>query len=255
MVDKNSKKEAMKNSIEESTEENKKDSEKDKEVKNEVDDDEKEKLLLEHFSKEDLQHKIKELEKGVKETKNKIKELESKNVEWKDKFMRLQAEFENTQKRWERSRQNLKIQYTGNVLKGFLPLYDSFKSALKNDQDEGSIRGFYNQFIGILRSYGAEPMNLTEGEEYDYNKHEALSSIEKEDLPDKTIIDVIQDGWKLGKEVLRYAKVIISRKPQPKKKEPKKEETHEDKEVEKENESNEDLKEQKENMDTSDKEK
>ncbi|MCJ7647274.1 MAG: nucleotide exchange factor GrpE, partial [Candidatus Lokiarchaeota archaeon] len=49
-----------------------------------------------------------------------------------------------------------------------------------------------------------------------------LSSIERDDVPNNTIIEVIQDGWRLDKNVIRYAKVIVSREPKPP--EPEKEE-------------------------------
>jgi len=55
---------------------------------------------------------------------------------------------------------------------------------------------------------------------YDYYYHEALNSIKRDDLPNNSIIDVIQEGWMLGKHVLRYAKVFTSRKPKPPEPEP-----------------------------------
>jgi hypothetical protein len=74
--------------------------------------------------------------------------------------------------------------------------------------------------MNILKSYKAEPIKIKENEQFDYSMHEALSTIEKEDVPNNTIIDVIQDGWKLDKDIIRYAKVIISREPKPPEPEP-----------------------------------
>ncbi len=47
-----------------------------------------------------------------------------------------------------------------------------------------------------------------------------LSSIEKDDLPNNSIIEIIQDDWKINEDVLRYTKIIISRVPPPPKPEP-----------------------------------
>ena len=58
-------------------------------------------------------------------------------------------------------------------------------------------------------------MKVTINDPFDYHYHEALNSIERDDVPPNTIIDIIQEGWMLGKYVLRYAKVITSRKPKP----------------------------------------
>jgi len=65
-------------------------------------------------------------------------------------------------------------------------------------------------------------MDVKINDVFDYSHHEALSSIERDDVPNNTIIEVIQDGWRLDKNVIRYAKVIVSREPRPP--EPEKEE-------------------------------
>jgi len=204
------------------------------EVKKKKEKEEKEEEKFKKLSREELIGRINELENKLGEKQEEIKKLKQLNEDWKDKFMRLQAEFENTQKRWEKSRKHLRTQYTANALKNFLSIYDSFKSAVKNEDKNGHIEQFYKQFMNIMKSMGAHPMNTEELQNFDYNKHEALSSIERDDLPNNTIVDVIQDGWMYEKEVIRYAKVIISRKPKPPK--PKKEET--EKEGKEENEVN-----------------
>ena len=135
--------------------------------------------------------------------------------------MRLQAEFENAQKRWKKNRQNLRIEYTASALKTFLPLYDSFKKALESsDENQVILKGFFDQFINILKYHKAIPIDVKINDTFDYNYHEALSSIERDDLPNNTIINIVQDGWKLDKEVIRYTKVIISRVPPPPEPEP-----------------------------------
>jgi len=190
---------------------------------------------LEYFSKDDLLGKIQDLEKNFKEAEEKLSQFQKQANDWKNKYMRLQAEFENAQKRWEKNRQNLSIQYTASTLKTFLPLYDSFKKALENENPQNDIlKGFYDQFMNILKSHKAEPTKVNINDVFDYNYHEALSSIERDDVPNNTIIDIIQDGWKLDKEVIRYAKVIISRKPKPPEPEPEPEEEGEVKEIKEE---------------------
>lgn len=173
---------------------------------------EEEPLLIEYFSKDDLVEKIKNLEKEQEANKKTIEELKN----WQKKYMLLQAEFENAQKRWSKERQNLRIEYTASALKKFLPLYDSYKKAVDTNPDDESIAQFYNQFLNIFKFFeGAEPMKVNINDPFDYQYHEALNSIERDGVPNNTIIDIIQEGWMLGKHVLRYAKVITSRKPKP----------------------------------------
>jgi len=178
-----------------------------------------EQKLLEYYSKEELVERIKELQINLKIESEKSEEFKK----WKDKSVHLQAEFENAQKRWDKSRQALTTQNTASVLKNFLPLYDSFKNAIesKNNTLNDTLTPFYKQFMSILKSQGAEPISVKINDRFDYNIHEALSSIEKDDIPENCVIEVIQDGWKLGKDVLRYAKVVLSKKPKPPEPEPK----------------------------------
>jgi molecular chaperone GrpE len=180
-----------------------------------------EQKVLEYFSKDELCKKVKEFEQLNKEQGEQLVKLKNESADWKNKYMRLQAEFENAHKRWDKNRQNLRIEYTATVIKSFLPLYDSFRKALSdNNKDTGVLKGFYDQFMNILKSYKAEPIVTKPNEPFDYNYHEALSSIERDDIPNNTIIDVIQDGWKLDKEIIRYTKVILSKELKPPESEP-----------------------------------
>jgi len=193
---------------------------------------EKEHFELEYFSKDEVLEKVKTIEKELIEVKTTAKKLREENDESKKKYMHLQAEFENAQKRWNKSRQDLRTQYSSSVLKNFLSLYDSFKKALDtdNESEKNILSGFYSQFMSVFKSYGAEPIKVKINDLFDYSKHEALTSVEREDVPENSILEIIQDGWKYGKEVIRYTKVVISRKPKPPEPEPKEEEIEETKE-------------------------
>ncbi|MFW9828294.1 MAG: nucleotide exchange factor GrpE [Candidatus Thorarchaeota archaeon] len=202
---------------------------------------EKEHYELDFFSKEELVKKNEDLENQIKVLKEKVEKLDKEIKDSKNKFMHLQAEFENAQKRWDKNRQNLRIEYTSSVLKSFLPLYDSFRKAIEstNEMEKNILTGFYNQFMSIFKSYGVDPIKVNINDQFDYNLHEALSTLERNDVPENSILEVIQDGFKYGKEVIRYAKVIISRKPKPPEPKP------EEKEIEEEESEEETIAEQK----------
>jgi len=194
-----------------------------------------EQKVLEYHDLDDLLAKYNKLKENSKNDKEALIKYQKESDSWKNKHMRLQAEFENAQKRWNKNRQNLRMEYTGRTLISFLPLYDSFKKALDGDDENKAIlKQFYDQFISILKFHKAEPINVKINDPFDYLYHEALSSIEKDDLPNNSIIEIIQDGWKLDKDVIRYSKVIISREPTPPEPEPDPEEviTQETKESE-----------------------
>jgi len=180
-----------------------------------------EQKVLEYHDLDALIAKYNKLKESSKKDKEALKKYKKESESWKNKHMRLQAEFENAQKRWNKNRQNLRTEYTGRTLKTFLPLYDSFKKALDGDDENKAIlKQFFDQFISILKFHKAELIGVKINDLFDYSYHEALSSIEKDDLPNNSIIEIIQDGWKLDKDVIRYSKVIISREPTPPEPEP-----------------------------------
>jgi len=175
-----------------------------------------EQKVLEYHDLDDLISKYNKLKENSNKDKELLTKYQKESESWKNKHMRLQAEFENAQKRWEKNRQNLRKEYIAYTLKSFLPLYDSFKKALEgDDKNKAILKQFYDQFVGILKFHKAEPIEVKLNDPFDYSYHEALSSLEKDDVPNNSIIEIIQDGWKMDKDVLRFAKVIISRKPAP----------------------------------------
>jgi len=200
-----------------------------------------EQKVLEYHDLDDLILKYNKLKESNKTDKELLTKHQKESESWKNKHMRLQAEFENAQKRWNKNRQDLRKEYIAYTLKSFLPLYDSFKKALEDDNENKAIlKQFYDQFIGILKFHKAEPINVKLNDLFDYSIHEALSSIERDDLPNNSIIEIIQDGWKMDQDILRFSKVIISREPAPPEPEPEPEpESEEDiKEVNSESEEN-----------------
>jgi len=183
-----------------------------------------EQKVLEYHDLDDLITKYNKLKESNKKDKEALIKHQKESESWKNKHMRLQAEFENAQKRWNKNRQNLRTEYIGLTLKAFLPLYDSFKKALDGDDENKAIlKQFYDQYMGILKFHKAIPIEVKINDLFDYSYHEALSSIVKEELPNNSIVEIIQDGWKTDKDVLRYTKVIISREPSPPEPEPEEE--------------------------------
>ncbi|RLA72730.1 MAG: nucleotide exchange factor GrpE [Epsilonproteobacteria bacterium] len=114
-------------------------------------------------------------------------------------------------------------------LKPFIDLY----SFLKNSEDalismpENSLFGlskfnrafgaFENGFqtIGILYSDILNSVNLKlvakEGDIFDANLHEAVEVIEDRGTEDGVIVEVLEDGFSHGDELLNYAKVKVNR--------------------------------------------
>lgn len=138
----------------------------------------------------------------------------------KDRLARLQAEFENARKRAEREKAEFRDYATGNVVEQFLPVLDNFELALKAtgsaDQLRSGVELIVKQMEDALRQLQVVPVATT-GEEFDPRYHEALGSVERDDLPDHTVAEEIRRGYKLRDRLVRPALVRVVSNPKQQK--------------------------------------
>ena len=134
------------------------------------------------------------------------------NIE-KDKFLRLFAEFENYKKRTTKERIELFKTANQELMLSILPVIDDFERAIdqsKNSKED--IAGFIlikNKFFEILKSKGLSPINISIGDKFDSETHEAISQIKSEKKNIGKVIEVIEKGYTLGEKIIRYPKVIV----------------------------------------------
>jgi len=134
----------------------------------------------------------------------------------KDKFLRLFAEFENYKKRTSRERIELFKTANEDLMTVLLPILDDFDRGLaeiKKVKDKELLKGMElikNKLQNSLTQKGLSVMKVEQGEVFDVEIHEAITQIPapSEDLKGK-IIDVVEQGYKLGEKVIRYPKVVI----------------------------------------------
>ena len=137
-----------------------------------------------------------------------------------DRLARLQAEFENARKRTEREKADFREYATGNVVEQFLPVLDNFELALKAkgsaEQLRSGVELIVKQMEEILRQMQVTPV-ATVGEEFDPRYHEALGSVERDDLPDHLVAEEIRRGYKMRDRLLRPAMVRVVSNPKQQK--------------------------------------
>jgi molecular chaperone GrpE len=129
-----------------------------------------------------------------------------------DRVARLQAEFDNARKRAERERIEFREYATGSVVEQFLPVVDNFELALKStgsaDQLRDGVELIVKQMEEVLRQLQVLPVP-TVGEVFDPRVHEALGSVDRDDLPDQHVAEEIRRGYKLRERLLRPALVRV----------------------------------------------
>ena len=152
----------------------------------------------------------------VDKLRNELDAVKSERDQLLDRLARAQAEFENARKRAERERQEFREYATGNVVEQFLPVVDNFELALKStgspEQLRAGVELIVKQMEEILRQLQVHPVPAV-GQEFDPRHHEALGSVEREDLPDQHVAEEVRRGYKLRDRLLRPALVKVVSNP------------------------------------------
>jgi molecular chaperone GrpE len=145
-----------------------------------------------------------------------LDQLKGERDQLLDRLARLQAEFENARKRAERERTEFRDYATGSVVEQFLPVVDNFELALKStgtaEQLRQGVELIVKQMEEILRQLQVNPIP-TVGEQFDPRIHEALGSVERDDLPDQHVAEEVRRGYKLRERLLRPALVRVAHNP------------------------------------------
>jgi molecular chaperone GrpE len=160
---------------------------------------------------------LKEID-DLKDDSRKLKQLEEENKEFLNSLLRVRADFDNYQKRTIRDNERFKDSVKESMLKKLIQHYDDLNRASNMleviEHGESMKKGFEllnNNFEKLLKEEGVEPMN-SEGQLFDPYKHEAMMVEERDDLPENTIIEELDKGYYFNNNVLRPAKVKISKK-------------------------------------------
>lgn len=134
----------------------------------------------------------------------------------KDKFLRLFAEFENYKKRTSKERLELFKTANRELMTVLLPILDDFDRGLveiKKEKDNELFKGMLlisDKLRKTLDQKGLSQMKVNQGDKFDPEEHQAITQIP---APSKKlkgkIIDVTEQGYKLGDVIIRFPKVVV----------------------------------------------
>jgi molecular chaperone GrpE len=146
-----------------------------------------------------------------------LEECRSKANEYLDGWQRARADFANYRKRVERDQAQAHQNAVGSIVRRYLDILDDLDRALKNRPQEGEgavwasgVELIYRKFTNLLDAEGVKSM-VADGQTFDPNLHEAISSEDSPDHESGQIIEVLKQGYLLGDRVLRPALVRVAR--------------------------------------------
>jgi molecular chaperone GrpE len=154
-----------------------------------------------------------------------ILELKEKLAETTDKMLRIAADFENTRKRWERERQEVRTYAVTEFARDLLPVIDAFDNALMAiEQTSNALESAEGQkvtsivegvklvskvFLDTLKKHGVERI-VAKGEAFNPLHHNAVARVVDTSVKQDTVIDEFAAGYKISDRVLRTAMVRVA---------------------------------------------
>lgn len=148
-----------------------------------------------------------------------IEKLKDEVQDLKDQNLRLYAEFENFRKRTAKERLQMMDSANKDTLTALLPVLDDFDRALKNTEatpeNEAVLEGLkliQHKLSETLKNKGLIAMESAIGKAFDVEEMEAITQIPapSPELAGK-VIDEVEKGYKIGAQVVRYAKVVVGK--------------------------------------------
>lgn len=160
-------------------------------------------------------------EQGMKEKLSKLKEkiaaLEKEKTEYLDGWQRARADYANLVKNGEEDKKRLRSLIEENFIEELLPVVDSFAMAMSNKEAwekvdatwRKGVEYIHQQLMNVLKERSFEVFGAV-GETFDPVLHQAVSETDTEDAKlDHTVAAVLQQGYKLGENILRPARVSV----------------------------------------------
>ncbi|WP_425354556.1 nucleotide exchange factor GrpE [Jiella sonneratiae] len=158
-----------------------------------------------------------------KEDAARIAALEAENADVKDRLLRLAADMENLRRRTEREIKDARTYAVTSFAREMLSVADNLQRALdavpeehRSDESSGLkalIEGVEMTEKGLastLEKHGVRRLE-PEGQRFDPNFHQAMFEIPNTEVPNGTVLQVVQAGYAIGDRVLRPAMVGVSK--------------------------------------------
>ncbi len=139
----------------------------------------------------------------------------------RDEVLRARADVQNMQRRTEQAVEKAHKFGQEKLIGELLVVIDNLERALEavRDRDNEAVKALYDgveltlkSFLDALGRFNVVQID-PQGEPFDPQQHEAMTTQESAELEPNSIVAVMQKGYSLNGRVIRPARVIVSRAP------------------------------------------
>lgn len=144
-----------------------------------------------------------------------VAQAKAEAQDWQDKFMRLHAEWDTYRRRTTEQREVEKSRATEKLVTSLLPVIDDFERTIDYATKNGEgglfdgVKAVHAKLVDVLKKDGVEVIDPA-GEAFDALEAQAVATVDDASVPDETVSEVYQRGYKMGTKVLRPAMVTVT---------------------------------------------
>ena len=144
-----------------------------------------------------------------------LKKAQAEAADWQDKYLRLHAEWDTYRRRTNEQREAERARATEKLVTSLLPVIDDFERTIdyaENNGEQGLLSGVqavHTKLLDVLVRDGVTVIDPA-GEAFDALECQAVGTVEDASVPDETVGQVYQKGYKMGSKVLRPAAVAVT---------------------------------------------
>jgi molecular chaperone GrpE len=149
--------------------------------------------------------------------------LIAENAELKDRILRTAADMENLRTRTARDMRDAKTFAVSNFARDMLAVSDNLNRAMEMFPSEARSNADTNvvallegvklterSLMSTLERHGVKRLE-PEGQKFDPNFHQAMFEVPNPDVPNNTVVQVVQAGYVIAERVLRPAMVGVAK--------------------------------------------
>ena len=142
-----------------------------------------------------------------------VNKLEVALKESEDRYMRMLAEYDNFRKRSKKEQEAVYGNAFAQGVASFLPVLDNIGRAVEqecsDEQYKNGILLIDKQLKELYSKLGITEFGA-KGEEFNPELHNAVMHVDDEELPENSIAEVFQKGYKIGDRIIRIAMVKVA---------------------------------------------
>ena len=144
-------------------------------------------------------------------------------ADMRDRYLRLAAEMDNLRRRTARDVKDAKSYSVAGFARDMLAVSDNLRRALDaipTEARESGDAGFNALIEGVemteramlsaLERHGVQKLEPV-GQKFDPNFHQAMFEVPNTEVPNNTVVQVVQAGYTIGERVLRPAMVGVAK--------------------------------------------